>query len=63
MLGVKAPLSCLAIAHGGMIGAATVTSGVTAFGCLWGWRYVRRVLGIDATVLALASPERPRRTS
>ena len=60
MLGVKAPLSYLAIRYGGMTGAATVTSGVTALGCLWGWCYVWRVLGIDATVLRLASPERSR---
>lgn len=56
MLGVKVPLSCLAIAHGGMIGAAIISSAVTAFGCLWGWRYVRRVLGVDATVLGLVRP-------
>ena len=60
MLAVKAPLSYLAIMQAGMIGAAIVSSGVTAFGCLWGWSYVRRVLGIDGTALRLIGPGRPR---
>ena len=55
VLGAKIPLSSLAIAYGGMTGAAIVSSILMAAGCLWSWRHVRRVLDIDGTVLSLAS--------
>ncbi len=60
-LAVKAPSSCLAVACGGAVGAAAVTSAATAVACLWARRHVRRALGIDATVLGLARLRRPRR--
>ena len=60
MLGAKVALSYPAIIWGGMTGAAIASSGVTAFGCLWCWRYVRRVLGIDPTVFRLVGPGRRR---
>lgn len=55
MLGIKLPLSLAAIAHGGMVGAALVSSGVMVVGCLWAWHHVRRTLGIDGTILGLAT--------
>ena len=51
MLAVKLPLSYAAIAFGGMIGAAVVSSSVMAAGCLWSWHHVRRTLGVHGTVL------------
>ena len=52
MLGVKLPLIGLAIAHAGMVGAAIVSSGLMAIGCLWSWRYVRRTLQIEGTIFS-----------
>ena len=60
MLGVKIPMTYLAIAHGGMNGAAMVSSGLTALGCLWSWSYVRRVLDINGTIFPLADRRGPR---